>query len=363
MKGQNFCSVHTNTSICFKENWKKWSSSDFIAPKYSARNGESTVTNWWMAAKPNHHQPTTVLESWHWSAASTSDPKLRSCPAASSGLADIDINDPCHGHHHKKRHLYHPRLLPPLMALLLPLLHLLLFGSHGPLSFQLLPIMSPVVGIKIINGPSIGLVEVSGSLLLLVTCESTGCLFSGRSPCTLDVRPVQDALVVPPPQVDVAQDRIGLADLRETLGGLFAARVLVRVVDEGLFVVRCFDLGLGGVGGYFEDVIIGRPTSVRVRRPLWPPAETSGRCWPSQNLTMSQFTTQILWSDVCQNEEGGAEPSELLRWPEGIRVDKNNSSGPGRPAVCQQPLLEEPWGDEQSCSAGLVSLYSVSTAI
>lgn len=123
--------------------------------------------------------------------------------------------------------------------------------------------MSPVEGIEIIDGPSVGLVELAGSLLWMVTCESTGGLFGGWSHRTMDAKLV-DALVVPSPLVDVAQDGVGLVDLREAPGGLFAALVLVRVVDEGLFVVRCFDMGLGGVWGHFEDVVIGRPTSVRV---------------------------------------------------------------------------------------------------
>lgn len=153
------------------------------------------------------------------------------------------------------------------MMLLQLLLHPLLPGSLVLLSLQLLPIVSLIKGIKIKYGPPSRLGELSGSLLrfLLGARGSAGSLLAGGSACILDVCPAQDAAVVLPPQADVSQHGVSLADIREALGGLLAPGVLVRVVDEGLLVVSRLDLRLRGTERHFEDVIIGSPAPVQQR--------------------------------------------------------------------------------------------------
>lgn len=143
--------------------------------------------------------------------------------------------------------------------MVLLLLHLLPPGPPDLLPLQLLSIVSlkERVKVKLDLPPGVG--EVPRSVLLLDARRFGG---GGGPPGALQVQWAQDPTVILSPQANVPQHHVGLTDLREALRGDLVARVFVRVVDEGLFVVGGLDLGLRGTRGHSEDVIIGRPAFV-----------------------------------------------------------------------------------------------------
>lgn len=88
-------------------------------------------------------------------------------------------------------------------------------------------------------------------------------VFPRGSPSTLDVRQAQDTAIILPPEADAPQHRVRFTDLGEAAHGFIAARVPVRMVAEALAVVRCLDLGLRGVRGNPQNVIIRGFTRVK----------------------------------------------------------------------------------------------------
>lgn len=277
-----------------------------------------------------------------------------------SGPSESDKNEGCCSREHDHNHLQHS-LMCPLLHSLLVLQHALLPVSHLSFSLELLPVVSMIKGveIKLDLFASVGIAPFSALLMLLLrgTWWPTWSLLWGRFACALKVWLAQEAAVVLPPQSDVAQDCVRFADFREALCGCLAPRVLVRVVDEGLFVVGRFDLGLRGAGGHLQAVIIHRLAPVHWRNLCWavvlPPAVASSRCSDSRmHFRDPKFLTS--WP-VCQDKGDGAEGSELLVVPDSIRTWRPStfySSSPGCHSAMKQLLMQERlqlhW-EEHSC--------------
>lgn len=270
-----------------------------------------------------------------------------------SGPNETDKSEAGHGREHDHTHLQQSLARPFFHSLLL-LLHAPLPVSHLPFSLELLPVVTLIKGVKIKLDLFARLGEAPFSALMLLLLRGTrwptcGLLW-GRSACALKVWLAQEAAVILPPQSDVTQDCVSFADFRKALCGCLAARVLVRVVNEGLFVVGCLDLGLRGAGGHLQDVVISRLAPVHWGNFCWAvvpsPAVASRRCGDSR----MQFRTpecQAPWP-LCQDEGDGAEGLELLVAPDSVRMWRPSTYGPGCHSAMKQ-LLVQPHGEEHSC--------------
>lgn len=165
--------------------------------------------------------------------------------------------DHCHSHHedNSESHLSHQAQLHLLRGLVALPQHLLLAGPDVLVSLQLLLVVLLEELVKVVHTPS-AVRAHHGPFDLGRFPRAPRALLASGPGCREQVRLGQQAPVVLLPQRLVAQDGVGLADLREAGSGRLATGVSVRVVDEGLLVVGGFNLGLRGGRRYLQDVVI-----------------------------------------------------------------------------------------------------------